>query len=107
MAKSPLAATWEGLELPEQHAGAVGVARVGVCNTGAVPWRTGIFVAYHWLDDRDNPIVWDGLRTAPPLVEPGADTTVEARVRAPIPPGRYRLAFALGSETRGGFSESV
>jgi len=105
MAKSPLAATWEGLELPEQHAGAVGVARVSVRNTGAVPWRAGIFVAYHWLDDRDNPIVWDGIRTAPPALEPGEVTTIDAPVRAPIPPGRYRLAFDLVAENRAWFSE--
>jgi hypothetical protein len=105
MAKSPLAATWEGLELPEQHAGAVDVARVSVRNTGAVPWRAGIFVAYHWLDDRDNPIVWDGIRTAPPALEPGEAATIDAPVRAPIPPGRYRLAFDLVAENRAWFSE--
>jgi hypothetical protein len=105
MAKSPLAATWEGLELPEQHAGAVGVARVGVRNDGAVPWRSGIFVAYHWLDDRDNPIVWDGIRTAPPPLEPGETATIDAPVRAPMPPGRYRLAFDLVAENRAWFSE--
>jgi hypothetical protein len=105
MANSPLAATWEALDLPSQHAGAVSVARVSVRNTGAVPWRAGIFVAYHWLDDRDNPIVWDGIRTAPPPLEPGAAATVEAPVRAPIPPGRYRLAFDLVAENRAWFSE--
>jgi hypothetical protein len=105
MANSPLAATWEALDLPEQHAGAVSVARVSVRNTGAVPWRTGIFVAYHWLDDRDNPIVWDGIRTLPPSLEPGAGATVDAPVRAPIPPGRYRLAFDLVAENRAWFSE--
>ena len=105
MAKGPLAATWEALELPEQHAGAVAVARVSVHNTGSVPWRSGIFVAYHWLDDRDNPIVWDGIRTAPPPLEPGATATIDAPVRAPIPPGRYRLAFDLVAENRAWFSE--
>jgi hypothetical protein len=105
MAKSPLAATWEGVELPEQHAGTVAMARVGVTNTGAVPWRAGIFVAYHWLDDRDNPIVWDGIRTAPPALEPGETATIEAPVRSPIPPGRYRLAFDLVAENRAWFSD--
>jgi hypothetical protein len=105
MAQGPLAATWEALELPDQHAGAVDIARVSVRNTGSVPWRSGIFVAYHWLDDRDNPIVWDGIRTAPPQLEPGAAATVDAAVRAPIPPGRYRLAFDLVAENRAWFSE--
>jgi hypothetical protein len=105
MAKGPLAAIWEALELPEQHAGAVATARVTVRNTGTVAWRSGIFVAYHWLDDRDNPIVWDGIRTAPPPLEPGEAVTLEAPVRAPIPPGRYRLAFDLVAENRAWFSE--
>jgi hypothetical protein len=105
MATGPLAATWEALELPEQHAGAVGLAQVSVRNAGSVTWRGGIFVAYHWLDDRDNPIVWDGIRTAPPPLEPGASATIDAPVRAPIPPGRYRLAFDLVAENRAWFSE--
>ena len=105
MAKGPLAATWEALELPEQHAGAVALARITVRNSGSVTWRSGIFVAYHWLDDRDNPIVWDGIRTAPPPLAPGATATIDAPVRAPIPPGRYRLAFDLVAENRAWFSE--
>jgi hypothetical protein len=105
MANSPLAATWEALDLPEQHAGAVSVAQVSVRNTGAVPWRSSIFVAYHWLDDRDNPIVWDGIRTAPPPLAPGETATIDAPLRAPIPPGSYRLAFDLVAENRAWFSE--
>jgi Ig-like domain from next to BRCA1 gene len=105
MPKGPLAATWDGLDLPEQQAGAVSVARVRVRNDGTVPWRSGIFLAYHWLDDRGNPIVWDGVRTTPPALAPGESATVEARVRAPLPPGRYRLAFDLVAEGRAWFSE--
>ena len=65
----------------------------------------GISVAYHWLDGRDNPIVWDGLRTLAPQLEPGAAEVVELRVRAPIPPGGYRLAFDMVAENRAWFSE--
>ena len=69
------------------------------------PWRAGVILAYHWLDDRDNPIVWDGERTAAPGLEPGERGAVEATVRAPIPPGPYRLAFDMVAENRAWFSE--
>ena len=74
-------------------------------NAGTVPWRDGIRLAYHWLDDRDNPIVWDGERTPLPPLAPGERAIVEARVRAPIPPGRYRFALDLVAEYRAWFSE--
>ncbi len=105
MSKGPLSVAWAGLELPEQRAGAVTDARLELRNDGAVTWRKGIFVAYHWLDDRGNPIHWDGIRTSPPLLQPGESAAVTAAVRAPIPPGRYRLAFDLVAERRAWFSE--
>ncbi len=74
-------------------------------NSGSLVWREDIFLAYHWLDGRDNPIVWDGERTPTPPLAPGEHATVEARVRAPIPPGPYRLAFDLVAEQRAWFSE--
>ena len=79
--------------------------RVELENTGTIAWRKGVNVAYHWLDDRDNPIVWDGTRTPAPPLAPGERGTVDARVRAPIPPGRYRLAFDMVAENRAWFSE--
>jgi hypothetical protein len=78
---------------------------VQVENAGTVRWGDGIFLAYHWLDDRGNPIVWDGIRTALPPLAPGERATVEPRVRGPIPPGRYRLALDLVAEHRAWFSE--
>ena len=105
MAKGPLAVRWGDWTLDEPHAGAVGLARVELENAGTVAWRDGIRLAYHWLDDRDNPIVWDGERTPLPELAPGERATVEARVRAPIPPGRYRFAFDLVAEHRAWFSE--
>jgi len=103
--KGPLAATWDALELPELQAGAVATVRVSVRNAGTAPWRSGVFVSYHWLDDRDNPIVWDGIRTVPPVLAPGQEAAVALAVRAPMPPGRYRLAFDLVAENRAWFSE--
>jgi hypothetical protein len=104
MTKGPLAVRWGSWTLDTPQAGAVGLARVELENAGTVAWRDSIRLAYHWLDDRDNPIVWDGERTALPMVAPGERVTVEARVRAPIPPGRYRFAFDLVAEHRAWFS---
>jgi hypothetical protein len=94
----PLAVRWHSLDVDPPEAGALTTARAVVENAGSAAWR-GISVSYHWLDERGNPIVWDGLRTA---VEagPGERREVEAPVRAPIPPGRYRIAFDLVDEHR-------
>jgi len=105
MAAGPLAVRWGDWTLDDPRSGAVSPARIELENAGSVPWRDGIFLAYHWLDDRGNPIVWDGIRTALPVVAPGERAVVDARVRAPIPPGRYRLAFDLVAEFRAWFSE--
>jgi hypothetical protein len=87
------------------EAGAVVDTALEVANTGSLAWRDDLFVSYHWLDTHDNPIHWDGIRTPAPPLAPGERTTVTARVRAPIPPGRYRLAFDLVAEFRAWFSE--
>jgi|SRR5579884_206051 len=105
MAKGPLAVRWHGWSLGDVHAGSLATARVELENAGTVRWRSGIFLSYHWLDERGNPLVWDGVRTHVPHLEPGERAAVEAPVRAPIPPGRYGLAFDLVAEFRAWFSE--
>jgi hypothetical protein len=90
----PLAVRWLAYELEPPQAGALGRATVELENAGAESWRD-VLLAYHWLDELGNAIDWDGLRTPLPRLEPGARTEVAARVRAPMPPGRYRLAFDL------------
>jgi hypothetical protein len=105
MAKGPLSARFHDWSLEPPQAGAVGWAEVELENAGSVSWREGIRLAYHWLDDRGNPIVWDGERTPLPLVAPGERVRVRARVRAPIPPGRYRFSLDLVAEHRAWFSE--
>ncbi len=90
----PLAVRWLAYELEPPQAGALGRATVELENAGAEPWRD-VLLAYHWLDELGNAIDWDGLRTPLPRLESGARTEVVARVRAPMPPGRYRLAFDL------------
>jgi hypothetical protein len=83
----------------------VSTVEVEVENAGTIAWRNSINVSYHWLDDRDNPIVWDGYRTPAPPLGPGQRATVPIDVRAPLPPGRYRLAFDMVAEGRAWFSE--
>ena len=90
----PLAVRWLAYELAPPQAGALGTAAVELENAGAEGWRS-VLLAYHWLDELDNAIDWDGLRTPIPRLDPGAHAEVVARVRAPMPPGRYRLAFDL------------
>ena len=105
-ATGPLVPRWRALEHGEIEAGALVDATLEVENAGTAPWRTrghedGLFVSYHWLDERDNPIVWDGLRT--PLervVAPGETLRQRVAIRAPIPPGRYRLAVDFVEERR-------
>jgi hypothetical protein len=105
-ASGPLVPRWLEVERGRVEAGTLQTVTVTVENAGSAPWRTrgteeGIFVSYHWLDERGNPIVWDGLRTAlDRVVEPGETLRREVAVRAPLPPGRYRLAVDLVEEHR-------
>ena len=106
----PLAVRWLGYRLPEFRAGAEAVAEVVLQNAGTATWRQrgelGVKLSYHWLDDRGNAIVWDGPRVdfGGPVL-PGDEVEVELLVRAPQPPGRYRLAFDLVEELRFWFAE--
>src|SRR2546426_5382445 len=94
-ASGPLVARWRTLERVQIEAGALRHVTVEVENAGTAAWRTrgaeeGLFLAYHWLDKRGNPIVWDGRRT--PLertVEPGATLRQAPPPRAPPPPRPY------------------
>jgi hypothetical protein len=89
---------WLAHELGPVQAGALAHARVVIENAGTAAWRD-LNVSYHWLDDRGNPIVWDGIRHAVSAI-PGERVETEIEVRGPIPPGRYRLAFDLVDEHR-------
>jgi hypothetical protein len=94
----PLAVRWLAHELGPVQAGALSRARIAIENAGTAAWRD-LNVSYHWLDDRGNPIVWDGIRH-PVSATPGERIERELDVRGPIPPGRYRLAFDLVDEHR-------
>jgi hypothetical protein len=106
----PLAVRWLAYELPPLRAGAETSVRVSLRNAGTAPWRSrgreGVQLSYHWLDDRGNALVWDGPRTAlARAVAPGEEAELALPVRAPRPPGRYRLAFDLVEEHRFWFAE--
>src|SRR5688500_2808019 len=106
----PLAVRWVAYELGGLRAGAQAEARVRLRNAGSATWRScgesGVQLSYHWLDDRGNAIVWDGPRHAfARPVAPGEEAEAELAVRAPQPPGRYRLAFDLVEEFRFWFAE--
>jgi hypothetical protein len=94
----PLAVRWLECELDPVHAGALTRAHVLVENAGTAAWRE-LNISYHWLDDRGNPIVWDGIRQAVSAA-PGERIERDLDVRGPIPPGGYRLAFDLVDEHR-------
>ena len=100
----PLAVRWLDYSVGEVRAGALTVARVELENAGLAAWRANVNASYHWLDERGNPILWDGLRT-PVELPPGGRTGLELRLRGPIPPGAYRLAFDLVDEGRLWFAE--
>jgi hypothetical protein len=100
--KGPLAARFHGWFLGEPRAGAPTRATVEVENLGTVAWRPEtVLASYHWLDERGNPIVWDGVRSElPGPVAPGERARLALGVRGPRPPGRYRFAIDLVAEHR-------
>jgi hypothetical protein len=107
----PLAIRWMAYEIDGPvRAGAATAATVVVENAGSASWRSvgteGVQLAYHWLDELGNPIVWDGVRTAfAEPVDAGAQAELRVTLHGPIPPGRYRLAFDLVDEGRFWFAE--
>jgi hypothetical protein len=105
VSQGPLGIRFGSIPAPTPEAGALARIEVEVENTGTVAWPSGVFLSYHWLDPHDNPILWDGIRTTPPQLAPGERARVELPVRAPIPPGGYRLAFDAVAEYRAWFSE--
>jgi hypothetical protein len=91
-------------------AGVVALIPVKLTNHGRSVWDPAaaapFLLSYHWLDaDGERVVEFEGLRTAfPDVVPPGATIAVEARVRAPSAPGRYRLLWDVVLERRLWFS---
>ncbi len=90
--------------------GGISKIPVRVTNTGRLTWDSRadppIYLSYHvLLDDADRVVSFDGARTSfPTPVEPGASISMQADVRAPRAPGRYRLAWDVVQEGRLWFS---
>src|SRR4051812_7102002 len=105
MSNGPLAVSWGNWPTVHPQAGTRAPAALELGNAGTLRWGGGMFASYHWLDDRGNAIVWDGIRTPLPPLAPGERAQLDVDVRAPIPPGRYRLAFDMVAERRAWFSE--
>jgi hypothetical protein len=102
----PLVARWRSWSLDPPRAGALTTARAEVENVGAATWGPDIAASYHWLDERGNAIVWDGIRSSlPGPVAPGQSISVEIAVRAPMPPARYGFTLDLVAEHRAWFDE--
>ena len=106
----PLAVRWLAHDLPPQRAGATTIGTIDLENAGTAAWRSrpgrDIHLSYHWLDQLGNPIVWAGaFILLPERVAPGERISVWVTVRAPMPPGAYRLAFDLVNEGRYWFRE--
>jgi hypothetical protein len=111
-AAGPLVARWVSWDVPPLRAGALEAAVVEVENAGLATWRpgpddlSGVNLSYHWLDERGNALFWDGLRTAlERAVAPGDRLRMTMQVRAPIPPGPYRLMLDLVDEGRTWFAD--
>src|SRR2546423_10979386 len=101
----PLAVRWLAYELPAVRAGALAAPRVALENAGTAAWvPTGprrVCLAYHWLDELGNPIVWDGLWTALPHEVPAAGRArTHPKLRRPHPPRPHRLAVRLAPDDR-------
>jgi hypothetical protein len=102
----PLVARWGSWSLAQPRAGSLSTATAQVANGGAATWGPDIAASYHWLDERGNAIVWDGLRTAlSGPIAPGQQAELEITVRAPMPPGSYDFALDLVAEHRAWFAE--
>jgi hypothetical protein len=94
----PLAVRWLAVDVADVQAGVRTHVRVELENAGSARWR-GLNLSYHWLDERGNPIEWDGIRT-PIDAASGERRALDAALRGPIPPGPYKLAFDLVDEKR-------
>ena len=106
MSKGPLAVRWGAPPAIVPHAGAVARVQVELENAGTIAWRS-----------RGQPRLPLARRSRQPdrLGRPAdrrargssrvSAASVEATVRAPIPPGPYRLAFDMVAENRAWFSE--
>jgi hypothetical protein len=79
------------------------IVRLTIANLGAETWpafgRRPVRVAYHWLDDNESIIEYDGIRSVLPRdVAPGESIAVDCFLRAPEHAGRRILVWTLLQE---------
>ncbi len=79
-------------------------------NTSGEAWPSGpggrVKLAYHWLDEPGEAIVFEGARTAfAGALAPGEEAGLTQQVLMPEAPGRYRLQVDLVYEFVGWFSQ--
>ncbi len=103
-----------GYQVPDRlrlSTGEVRLVPVEVTNRGLAAWTPGsetpFHLSYHWLTPEGGSVAeFEGLRTElPHPVRPGQTVRLQARVRAPQTPGRYRLAWDMLQEHRFWFSQ--
>ena len=105
------AATLTSLEAPGRiTAGSTFSLPVRIQNTGGQSWLSSclrpVRVAYHWLDEAGNVVVYDGQRTAlPGDLHAGDHAVVQVRVEAPPRPGNHTLRLTLVQETVAWFED--
>jgi cell division septation protein DedD len=85
-------------------------ADIFIKNASARTWpskgRYVVNLAYHWLDQKGQVVVFDGLRTPLPQdLNPGESVKLKASIRAPLHPGHYTLEVTLVQEAVAWFSE--
>jgi len=55
-----------------------------------------VTLSYHWLNQKGEPVIFDGLRTPlPGDLPPGESVLLKAAIEAPTKPGRYMLELTL------------
>jgi SAM-dependent methyltransferase len=84
---------------------------VRLTNEGWNPWsshgESAVFTSYHWLDEKGRVVEFDGERTPlPRTIAAGETCEVAIALRAPLTPGRYRLAIDLVREGVTWFSQA-
>jgi hypothetical protein len=73
-------------------------------NLSNFDWDALVNLSYHWYDQADNVIHWDGLRTELAGIKVGEVRSIEANVLAPLTPGTYVLRFDIVHEGVAWFS---
>ena len=87
--------------------GLIGLRNSGIRSLCSTDADHPDFISYHWLDRHGVPCAEEGLRSPlAHIVEPDAVYQGMVRIKAPVRPGRYRLALDMVCEGRTWFSQA-